>query len=126
LSIVEGLTSRFESRFVLRFAAICASLSVLSCTVATQDSVNPTNSFKVTGPEMNCMQRAAPVIQQFFEGTAKPEDLADAWDCAGQSLEMFTNFTRGQDRDTYQAKEIRSFFETYFLGDIKITDGMLT
>lgn len=72
------------------------------------------------------MQRAAPVIQQFFEGTAKPEDLADAWDCAGQSLEMFTNFTRGQERDTYQAKEIRSFFETYFLGDIKVTDNMLT
>ncbi|MEK7357459.1 MAG: hypothetical protein AAB250_13490, partial [Bdellovibrionota bacterium] len=104
----------------------CSALSILSCGVATQDAAKPNDSFKVDGPETNCIERAAPVIQQFFDGKAKPEDLAAAWQCAGEALDMFTNFTRGQERDTYQAKEIRTFFETYFLGDIKITDGMLT
>lgn len=99
---------------------------MLGCSVATQDSAKPNNSFKVIGPQMNCVETAAPVIQQFFDGKAKPEELSAAWDCAGDALEMFTNFTRGKNQELYEAKEIRAFFETYFLGDIKITDGMLT
>lgn len=126
MGIGEGLIRLFNGRVCLRLASVCGALSMLSCQVATQDAAKPNNSFKVTGPQMNCVEKAAPVIEQFFDGTAKPEDLAAAWDCAGEALDMFTNFTRGQNTDRYDAKEIRAFFETYFLGDIKITDGMLT
>jgi hypothetical protein len=122
---VERLVSLIRSRVCVRIAAACGALSIVSCSVATQDSAKPNDSFKVIGPETNCIQKAAPVIEQFFDGKAKPDELSDAWDCASDALQMFTKLTQGKESDNYQAKEVRSFFETYFLGDIKITDGML-
>ena len=124
MSILEQL--RNATLNTTRIAlALVGAFALFGCQVSTQDAPRPNSSFKLTGPQTNCLANAAPVIQQFFDGNAKPDDVTAAWDCAGQALNMFTQYTRGGSSDLYTAKEVRSFLETYFLGDIRVSDELL-
>lgn len=109
------------------FLVIALLASFLSgCSVATNDSTSAGGPLKMTVPQQECLKTSLPIIQQFFQGNAAEEDLNDAWSCLGNALTMFSTSTRGANPAYYTSRELRSFLETFFMGDIKISDRLLT
>ena len=125
MSITDGLITTILNR-ACSVAIAIGAFALIGCQVSTSDAPKPVDSFKLSGPQSNCLAEAAPTIQAYFQGKGKPDDVAGVWDCASQALDMFTQYTRGGTADVYTAKEIRSFLETYFLGDVRVSDEMLT
>lgn len=72
------------------------------------------------------MDRALPEIKRFFQGTSKPVDIKESWDCLSGALQTFETHVRGESRDRYSAQELRRFIEYFFMKESKISDPLLT
>jgi hypothetical protein len=110
-------------------ALIAASMSAISfmtigCT-ATNDQTSQQGPLKLTLPAEACLKQAIPVIQNYFTGAVAPEDVNTSWSCISGALMKFTTSTRGANPDFYTSRELRSFLETFYLGDIKVSDQLL-
>ena len=79
----------------------------------------------MTLPQTDCLAQAIPVIQSYFQGTSNVSEVSQAYACASDAVTMFTANTQGANPDYYTPKEIRSFLEQFFLGDIKVSDSLL-
>ncbi len=118
-------------RIALEFRAISIliiaslTLGLTGCSVATNDSTNAAGPLKLTLPNQACLKDAMPTIQRFFQGAALEEDLNNSWGCFSNALRMFTVSTRGENPDFYTARELRTFLETFFLGDVQVSDQLL-
>lgn len=107
-------------------ALVTALITVLSgCSLGTQDSPKEQGPLKMTLPEQECLQASMPAIQQFFQGTVSEKDLNDAWMCTSTALTMFSTKVTGANPNFYTARELRTFMESFFLGDIKVSDSLL-
>lgn len=111
---------------VLAVSAALATVSTISaCSVSTNDGGDGQGPLKLTLPQTDCLARAFPVIQSYFQGTSNVSEVGEAFNCASEAVTMFTANTQGANPDYYTPKEIRSFLEQFFLGDIKVSDSLL-
>jgi hypothetical protein len=107
--------------------SIAASVMVIAgCTVATNDSTTQSGPLKLELPSEACLKKAIPVIQNYFEGSANEADVNTSWACISGALSTFTTSTRGANPEFYTSRELRTFLQTFYLGDIKISDQLLT
>ncbi len=109
---------------------IALSITTLSlfagCGLATQDAAFKKAPIKVGSPETQCLEKSLDIVAKYFQAKANVEEVEQSWNCFGTSINAFLTQTQGQNTDSYTPNELRTFFELYFLGDLKITDGMLT
>jgi hypothetical protein len=79
------------------------------------------------GDGTRCLNNFMPVMKQFIDGNARPDEIRATWDCFGSAISLFQKSTRGSYVDRFTDKELRNFFENYFLAkDAKINDRLLT
>lgn len=90
-----------------------------------EDAPKPVDAIQVAGGGEACLEAALPVIENYFSGSARAEEVGQAWDCASTALDTFMAYTRGRDASSYSALELRSFLESYFLGDVRVSDPLL-
>lgn len=109
----------------LPIALSIGSLAISGCSVATNDGGDNQGPLKMTLPQTDCLAQAFPVVQSYFQGTSNVSEVSQAWSCASDAVTMFTANTQGANPDYYTPKEIRSFLEQFFLGDIKVSDQLL-
>src|SRR5690242_6447982 len=72
------------------------------------------------GEKLGCLSKALPVMSGFMDGSAAMADVEGMWDCFGVALKLYGDFVRGQDSNRYQAREMATFFQKYFLGGLPI------
>ncbi len=75
-----------------------------------------------TGQEFGgtkCLEEALPVVEAYFTGEAKTEDVGKAWDCIGSAIEKFKKYVRGNSSDRYTSQELADFLEDNFLTETK-------
>ncbi|RYZ66797.1 MAG: hypothetical protein EOP05_18605, partial [Proteobacteria bacterium] len=119
--------SRVRKHGVALAVSALATVSTLSsCSVSTNDGGDGQGPLKLTLPQTDCLARAFPVVQSYFQGTSNVSEVGEAFNCASEAVTMFTANTQGANPDYYTPKEIRSFLEQFFLGDIKISDSLLS
>ena len=123
----SGIAMKIREHVIVCLSVVTLSFSFVmtGCSVATQDNVTPAGPLKLTLPQQECLEKSMPYIQQFFQGTVSEENLNDAWNCTSDALTMFTTSVRGSNPDYYTSRELRTFLETFFLGDIKVSDQLL-
>ncbi len=81
---------------------------------------------KLSGPAENCMSDSLKSLESYFKGVSRVGDIDSAFRCVSGALEMFKLFGRGSaQRDSFSLSELKSFFERYFLRDVKLTDQLL-
>lgn len=101
------------------------ALLLSGCLLGTNDSPSSPGPLKLTVPQEECLKQAIPVIQNYFSGAAQADDVNSAWGCVSGALMKFTTSTRGANPDYYTSRELRTFLETFYLGDIKVSDQLL-
>lgn len=77
------------------------------------------------GFETQCLSNVLPVMSRFVRGDAFEAEVSATWDCFGNALSVFEKKVKGSNQNEFAAREIASFFENYFLNDVKISDRML-
>lgn len=83
---------------------------------------------KAKVPELKaggCLSNTPEDFDRFLKGQSTPKDVTQFWTCMQKTVDTFEKYTQGEKQDSYKATEIRSFLQTYFLGNIKITDRLL-
>lgn len=104
---------------------LCWTFLLFGCQASVQDSAKPQQTFRIVGPTEGCLESSASIVSKYFRGLATAEEVDKAWDCASGAIDMFTTYTQGVESKTYGADELRSFMERYFLGNLRISDGLL-
>lgn len=112
-----------RSRCFRTFMVVCAFL-FYGCAQEEVPYSEPPN-LKLGGPGRQCLSETGEVIEQFLQGLVSDTELEEFWDCLGGALGTFADYTKGQHSDRYKSTEIRTFLAKFFLGDVKISDGML-
>jgi hypothetical protein len=119
----------FRHFAVATLSATCLlglTIAVVGCSISTNDTPAEKGPLKLTLPQEACLaDQAIPAIQKYFESNATPDEVALAWDCISGALTKFTTSTRGSNPDYFTSRELRTFLETYYLGDIKVSDLFL-
>lgn len=100
------------------------AMALTACQVAVQDAPKPYRSLKVARTDA-CLENALPVIRQYVDGKAAPDEIAGVWDCATNALDTFVKSTRGTNSGYYTDKELRAFMRVYFLGNLTVSDAFL-
>lgn len=101
-------------------------ISVSACQLNTQENVALEAPLKLSGPSENCMSDSLNSLEAYFKGVSKAGEIDSAFRCVSGALDMFKMFGRGSmERDSFSSVELRSFFERYFLRDVKLTDAFL-
>ncbi len=103
---------------------LAVSFVVIGCTAMNGQASKP-GPLKLTIPAEACLKQAIPVIQSYFSGDVAAQDVNVAWSCVSGAVTKFTTSTRGANPDFYTARELRTFLETFYLGDIKVSDQLL-
>lgn len=80
---------------------------------------------KLDGDDSQCLSKAPEIIDEFITGGLPDHKVIAFWDCFNDALSIFVDYTRGRQSDVYTAREIRTFLERFFLGDVKISDRLL-
>jgi hypothetical protein len=128
--IVKSLRSYLRLRRIqalrnARYAAACGAFALAGCSIGVQDAAKAQAPLSLSVGDQACLETAIPVVQSYFQGQATAADVNGAWDCANKAITMFETYTRGSQGTTYSPSELRSFIETYFLSETKISDAML-
>lgn len=75
--------------------------------------------------QSECLKGSLAIWSEWGQGRGDPAKLTNFFACAGNSLEMFLQRTRGNASDRYSPEELRSFLTKYFITSFKISDAML-
>lgn len=104
---------------------LCASV-LASCTLPLNEKapIQEPPATKI-GFESQCLKGVLPVMREFAKGDARPEDVAGVWRCFGGALDLFYKKVRGSSREVYAPREVATFFEDYFLSEVRINDRLL-
>lgn len=125
-----GGNSMVSSSEVNIFARIIIGLSLLmllGCNLAyhgLERDLDQAIKFSESG--QGCISTALPNISLFFTAEASDKQLAQSWDCLSGAVNMFERYVRGSvDENSFTDQEFRAFLEKYFMGELKISDGLL-
>jgi len=73
-----------------------------------------------------CLNGTVAVMERFVVGTANPAEVTAVWTCFGGAISLFEKKVRGSEQTGFTGREVATFFEDRFLGDVKISDGFLS
>lgn len=93
----------------------------LSCTPKLGEEAPPPQQQTFSGTA--CLTEASEVIEKFFRGSARNDQVAEAWSCMSGALRAFEKYVRGRSTDSYTAAELANFIETEFIA--RRTDGSI-
>ncbi len=80
----------------------------------------------LSGDKTGCLDRAGVSYRKFLEGQASDREVSEIWNCAIQSLKLFSERTRGEQEGVYSPGELRTFMQKYFLKRSLISDELLS
>ena len=111
------------SRFIIKGLATVSVLGlILSCAGENEFSRSGFNvSLKDSGAQ--CLNGFGDRFSEYFEGLLNDRQTEAFWDCAIDSVDMFTNLVKGKEKDSYTAAEIQNFLNRYFMGPEDQIDG---
>lgn len=106
--------------------------SITACAMKFTGEPDPTEKAALQ-PQMDlgdntsqCLSGYADKAVAYFNGELSEQSTADFWDCAAQSLTLFSSKTKGASADAYAPSELQHFLEKYFLApNEKIPDGLV-
>lgn len=99
---------------------------LVACQMAGEPSAPRFRPQTKIGVEARCLKDALPAMRQFMKGAAELEVVTGAWECFDGALGLFGRKVRGAEADRYSAREVATFFESYFLQEgLKISDPLL-
>lgn len=75
--------------------------------------------------DSQCLRKVDESLAGYFDGKLSDAKVNRFWDCMENAFQMFMRHTKGREIGLYHAKELRNFLHTFFLGDIRMTDGLL-
>lgn len=104
------------------FFVLTLSFGLFSCTGEDKSSQTaPVIEMK----DSQCLRKVDESLAGYFEGKLSDAKVNRFWDCMENAFQMFKRHTKGREIGLYHAKELRNFLHTFFLGDIRMTDGLL-
>jgi hypothetical protein len=86
---------------------------------SNQDQSPEAQTLKLEFKEGQCLKAVPAQLQKFM---ADEDGLGSAVPCVQTALSAFMRQTRGEKADSYKAKELQDFFNTYLLKENKITN----
>lgn len=96
---------------------------VLSGCVGEQEPFHAEANVKLQSSE--CLSETATVATAFFKGHASASEVESTWNCIHSALWMFSTYVKGAEDGSYRPEELRTFLQTYFLGDLKISNELM-
>lgn len=109
-------------------AAVATGLviTLTSCGIALNEgNGNPNTNLKLSDGGTDCIEHSLPKIERYFKSEGTSQETQESWACLSLALEVFKENVTGQNPNYYTPEELRTFLQTYFLGDIKLTDKFL-
>lgn len=125
---VIPLLHKFINSRVLLVGAVAGLLAVTltSCGLALNEgNGNPNGNMKLNDGGAGCIEKSLPKIEKYFKGEATVQETNESWSCLSVALEMFYTKVKGQNPNSYTPKELKTFLEGFFLGNIKLTDEFM-
>lgn len=116
---------RARSAFAVLLLA-AGALFTQGCSLSTSDQppALKDQEFKA-GDRVNCLSQVLPTLSGFVNGSARPQEVEATWDCFRAALNLYSTYVRGREENRYTARELATFFETYFFANLKINDRLL-
>lgn len=112
--------------YIMAAVASALVISLTSCGIALNEgNGNPNASTKLNDGGTDCIEHSLPKIERYFKGDATAQETHESWSCLSLALEVFSENVKGQNKGYYTPEELRTFLQTYFLGNIKLTDRFL-
>ncbi len=112
-----------RSKFLI--ISIIMTVGLAACSNPINDRPSNNNGISLGSSETQCLSNVSTDIKEYFEGRSNSEKISKVWDCTSRALELFANFTKGKNENTFEAVELRNFLEKYFLGNLKISNEFL-
>jgi hypothetical protein len=114
-----------SSKFSVLAILLATAMSV-SCGLKLNDEPPvPVGLDFRAGEKAKCLSEVLPLMSHFVEGNSSAPAVEQIWDCFRSALTVYGSFVRGREDERYSARELATFFEMYFLKDIKINDRLL-
>jgi len=107
------------------FVGVSHLFLTTGCSLSLSDGDTASAPLKLDGPGANCLDKSLTNFERFFRGETTAQEIDSSWRCASEALKLFKQHVRGENRDSYTAKELRAFIEKYFLSKTKISDPLL-
>lgn len=104
-----------------KFIAMIAFISLSACSLYE----GPAASKQKTMSKLGCLNGLQAKLTDYQEGRATPMDVRLLANCATNAIHTFEDYTKGENRDSFTAGEIRNFIQRFFLDDIVISDSLL-
>ena len=92
-----------------------------SCSLSTKEKEMPKNQLALNG----CLADSGKLLENYFSGKSKPEEISYLGDCLESSLVMFSQHTTGKNREYYTPRELANFLEFYFFKNIAIPANLI-
>jgi hypothetical protein len=108
-------------RLLLRFSVVLSAL--IAFTACSPRKLPSSEAASLGGA--GCLTKAHASMHKFIVGTASEAETSGIWDCGIQSLQLFTERTRGETPGIYTAGELRKFLEFFKFVDNPISDDLL-
>lgn len=119
-----------SSKVLRTFTVILmATLAMPACSEFLKDSrsENKKNEGKIIQFEANeeCLKQLPEALNLFFADEDASKTLDPSVDCIKKALDKFQKYARGEQQDSYTAKELQHFLNRYLLKNNQISDAFL-
>ncbi len=124
-TFVFELCGGFISNF---FLVSILTLSLFGCNLSSQGTANSSNdTISFSGSGAGCISTALPNLQNFFNAQSTDDQAAQTWSCLNGAVQTFEKYVRSSENSgDFTPHEFRSFIEKYFMGQLTISDRLLT
>ena len=103
------------------------SLSLFSCNLSSHGSSSVNDTISFSGSGAGCISTALPNLQNFLNAKATDDEAAQTWSCLSGAVLTFEKYVRSSENSSdFTPQEFRAFIEKYFMGELKISDKLLT
>jgi hypothetical protein len=110
------------SRLWVAVNSIAISFLLGACNLKVGDGAKNERTVRL---QMGCLTGVEARMNLYLEGNLNDQDIVDTAACVRGALEFFDKTSRGQSPDGFKPDELSGFLNRNFLGDAKITPGLL-
>lgn len=103
-------------------------LSLFSCNLSSHGPTSSSNdTISFSGSGAGCISTALPNLQNFFNAQTTDDQAAQTWSCLSGAVQTFEKYVRSEENSAdFTPAEFRSFIEKYFMGQMTISDQLLS
>lgn len=95
------------------------------CSLNVGEKKKDSSAMQVGSEELTCLSQVGEKIEGYFGAKMEIEETKSFFQCVETSFDLFQQYTKGADTDSYSADEVRRFLEEKFLYPKKISDDFL-